>query len=759
MTLRQETGRGPSSPPSVYLNPQASRLAWIERVLAQARHPAHPLLERVKFLALAGAQLDQFFEIQVAGLLQRVEDGDLDPDLAGLSPRQELERIQPASHELADAQHRCWQQELRPALAAQGIRILSWAQVDGRARRLLAQYFRDEVDPLLAPVVVDPAHPFPRPANKGLCLALLLRRRRRRHLGVLTLPASVPRWVAVPAPAGEEWFLPVAELIEAHAGGLFSAYEVLAQATFRATRNSNLYLNEEEARSVMEMVSAEVVNRRKGAVVRLEIDSGAPPEMTEILRANLGLDAWQVYPMPAPVNLPRLLELWRRSARADLKFPPRAPRPLRLAEEPGALFARLRRGDVLLHHPYDSYAPVADFLQAAASDARVRALRITLYRTSEQSPIVRALREGAAAQKAIAAVVELKARFDELSNIRWSQQLEQAGVQVFHGLVGLKTHCKLALVVRRDEDGTLRRYVHLGTGNYNTETAQQYTDFSLLTADPELAAAADAVFRHLTASTPTPPDSALRQAPANLAASLRQLIEREADHARAGRPARLLARMNGLLDKTLIDALYTASEAGVEVDLLVRGVCALRPGLPGRSARIRVTSICGRFLEHSRAVYFANGGEEEVYLSSADWMPRNLYGRVEVMFPVREAALLRRVRDEALLLYLADNVQAWRLAPDGAYQPVAQLDAAERRRIEHFQRLCLGAVPAAGVSAQEVLLQAAQGAIRLAPIEAEAVWTPPPTAAGLEAEPAPAGGPRPRARSRRRPAGTAGRRA
>jgi polyphosphate kinase len=746
-------GSGPTHPPSLYLNPQASRLAWIERVFAQAREAAHPLLERVKFLALAGAQLDEFFEIQVAQLLQRVEDGDLDPDLAGLSPRQELEQIQPASHALAEAQHRCWLEELQPALAAEGIRTLAWAQLDARSRRRMRQYFQDEVDPLLAPVVVDPAHPFPRPGNKGLCLAWLLRRRRRRHLGVVTLPPSVPRWIPVPAPAGEELFLSAAELVQAHAGTLFGAYEVLAQAAFRVTRNSNLYLNEEEARSVMEMVSAEVVNRRKGAVVRLEIESDAPAEMTEMLRANLGLDAWQVYALPAPLNLPRLLELWRRSARADLKFAPPAPRtlPREPGLEPGAgaLFARLRAGDLLLHHPYDSYAPVTDFLQSAADDPRVRALRITLYRTSEHSPIARALM-AAAAHKPIAAVVELKARFDEISNIRWSQQLEQAGVQVFHGLVGLKTHCKLALVVRRDEDGRLRRYVHLGTGNYNTETAQQYTDFSLLTADAELAAGAEAVFRHLTVSAAPPAGSPLPQAPGQLAGALRRLIEREAEHARAGRPARMLARMNGLLDKTLIDALYAAAQAGVEIDLLVRGVCALRPGMAGRSGRIRVTSLCGRFLEHSRALYCANGGDEEVYLSSADWMPRNLYGRVEVMFPVRDANLRRRVRDEGLLLYLADDRQAWRLQADGSYLPAGQLDAGERERIRYFQRLCLGAAPAEGVSAQEVLLRVAQGGERLRPIAAEAVWAPPePSAAAAERQP----------RARRAPSRAGGRRA
>ncbi len=691
---------------TLFFNPMASRLAWIRRVLAEAHQTRHPELERVKFLAIAATLLDEFFEIPVAALLQRIEDGALTPDASGLDARAELSLVDRETHALTGEMHRCWNQQVRPALAARGVRWVNWKQLEASGRRASLRFYRQEVDPLITPVVINPARPFPRVGNKGLCLAFRLRRRRARFLGILTLPRTLPRWLRLPGVGKEECYLPLASLVTAQADELFQGYEVTDAAAFRITRNSNLYLNEEEARSILDLVSGEVLNRRKGDVVRLEIESGAPAGLAESLRANFKLDAWQVFEAPAPVNLPRLLDLWRLSQRAELKFPPLRPRVPDWPREPKAWFERLRRGDLLLHHPYESYAPVNDFLQLAARDPRVQALRMTLYRTDEHSSAMRALAE-AAVHKDVAAVVEIKARFDELSNIGWARSLEASGVRVFHGIVGLKTHCKLALIIRRDEDGKLRRYAHLGTGNYNSETARQYTDLSLFTSHPGLTTGAEEVFRYLTASTrPRRRGSWLVQAPEGLARRLLGLIEREAVHARQGRPARIMARMNGLLDPEIILALYRASRAGVEIDLIVRGVCALRPGLRGISDRIRVKSVTGRFLEHTRALWVANAGAEEVYAGSADWMPRNLHGRVEVMFPILDAEPRRRVRDETLRLYLADDLQSWWLLPDGRYVRMEQLPLRQRRKVLAAQRQLLGAIPASGVSAQDHLLHA-----------------------------------------------------
>ena len=651
-----------------YLNRELSWLAFDRRVLEEAQDPSNPLLERVKFLSISASNLDEFFEIRVAGLVQQIEDGYTEAGPDGLTLFEERDVVARETHQFVDDQYRCWNEQLRPLLAENGIRVLGPEQLDLGAREFVEAYCERELDLLLTPVTVDPAHPFPRVINKALCVAFLLRRRRRSsmtYIGVVAVPRALPRLVRLPSEKTAD-FIFLADLVAHHASRMYYGYDIVSAAAFRVTRNSNLYLAEEESRNLLESVRAELHNRRKGDAVRLEIESDADPEIVERLRTNFQLEPWQVFPVHGPVNLSRLFNIYDQTERPELKFKPFIPRELRLTAKSQDLFEELRRHDVLLHHPYDSYDAVVSFIESAAEDPRVLSIKQTLYRTSEQSLIVPAL-ISAAAKKEVTAVVELKARFDEASNIRWARDLEDAGVQVFHGLVGLKTHCKLSLLVRRDPDGVIRRYAHLGTGNYNANTARIYTDLSLLTADLELTRAVHDVFSFLTAYAEHRNYDPLQVAPLNLAEHCLALIAREAEHARHGRPAHIIAKMNALLDKNIIMALYAASHAGVRIDLLVRGICALRPGVRGVSANIHVSSIVGRFLEHSRIYYFANGGEEEVYLGSADWMPRNLYERVEVLFPVKDPLLGQRVRREILDAYLADKAKARILQKDGCY--------------------------------------------------------------------------------------------
>jgi polyphosphate kinase len=567
-------------------------------------------------------------------------------------------------------QYRCWNRELLPALRKAGIRVLAWDEMSEEARHFATDYYQREVDPLLTPITIDPTHPFPRVLNKAMCLALLLRRKRRGTagpvLGVLTVPRALPRFVRLPSADRTEDFIFLHDLIERNAGAMYRGYEILSRAAFRVTRNSNLYFQEEESRSLLETVRAELHNRRKGDAVRLEIDTNADSEIVDRLRTNFELEESLVYHTDGPVNLSRIMTLYSASSRADLKFKPFVPRELRLNRKSADLFDELRHRDILLHHPYDSYDGVVGFIEAAAQDPRVVSMKQTLYRTSADSPIFQALTE-AAQTREVTAVVELTARFDEASNIRWARNLEDAGVQVFHGIVGLKTHCKLALLVRRDPDGVTRRYAHLGTGNYNPDTSRFYTDLSLLTADPEITAAVHSVFNYLTAHAESDDYRPLLVAPLTLAESFIRLIHREQEHAAAGRPARVIAKMNSLLEQSVVEALYSAAHAGVEIDLIVRGICSLRPGVKNLSERIRVRSIVGRFLEHSRLFYFLNGGDEEFYCGSADWMPRNLFERCEVVFPIRDPQIRTRIRDEILAAYLADTVKARLLRSDGSY--------------------------------------------------------------------------------------------
>ncbi len=648
--------------------------SWMQfnrRVLEEAEDPSNPLLERVKFLAITGSNLDEYVEIRQAGLMQRIEDGYREQGYDGLRPDESLASLTAEIHTFVEAQYRCWNGSLLPELRKQAIRLLEWDELDEEARAYAQAYFQREVDPLLTPIAIDPAHPFPRVLNKALCLALLMRRKRKSSgpqvLGVVTVPRALPRFVRLPAEDGKFDYLLLQELIAQNLSGMYRGYEVQSRTAFRVTRNSNLYFEEEEARSLLETIRVELHNRRKGDSVRLEIETGADPEIVERLRVNFELDEDQVFRGDGPVNLSRLMFFYSDIQRPDLKFPPFTPKPLHLGRKSTNIFDELRQHDVMLHHPYDSYDSVVDFIQQGAEDPAVVSMKQTLYRTSQDSPVFSALIEAAATKEATL-VVELMARFDEASNIRWARSMEDAGVQVFHGVVGLKTHCKLALLVRRDEDGVTRRYCHLGTGNYNPITARFYTDLSLLTCDPQITERVHMVFNYLTAHAEIDDYRPLLVAPLTMAESFLGLIRREMEHARAGRPAHIVAKMNALLEPSVIEALYDASNAGVEIDLIIRGLCILRPGVKGLSSRIRVRSIVGRFLEHSRIYHFANGGDDEIYLGSADWMPRNLFERCEVAFPVRDAAVKARIHDEILPAYLADTVKARIQQTDGTYK-------------------------------------------------------------------------------------------
>jgi len=640
------------------------------RVLEEAEDAGNPLLERVKFLAITANNLDEYVEVRQAGLMQRIEDGYREPGYDGNRPDESLAVLTAEIHSFVAAQYQCWKHQLLPELRKQDIRLMEWQELGEEARAFAQGYFQRDVDPLLTPISIDPAHPFPRVLNKALCLALLLRAKRRSSgpqvLGVVTVPRALPRFVRLPAEEGKFDYLLLQDLIAQNLAGMYRGYEVLARAAFRVTRNSNLYFEEEEARSLLETIRVELHNRRKGDAVRLEIESLADPEIVERLRVNFELEEDQVYRVEGPVNLSRLMFFYGDVKRPELKFPPFTPKPLHLSRKSANIFDEIRQHDVLLHHPYDSYDSVVDFIGQGAKDDAVLSMKQTLYRTSHDSPMFQALIEAAATKEATV-VVELMARFDEASNIRWARSMEDAGVQVFHGVVGLKTHCKLAMLVRRDEDGVTRRYCHLGTGNYNPDTARFYTDLSLLTCDPQITEKVHMVFNYLTAHAEIDDYRPLLVAPLTMAESFLGLIRREQEHAQAGRPAHIVAKMNALLEPSVIEALYAASKAGVEVDLIVRGLCILRPEVKGLSERIRVRSIVGRFLEHSRIFHFDNGGNDEIYLGSADWMPRNLFERCEVVFPVRDPAAKARIHDEILPAYLADTVKARLQQPDGTY--------------------------------------------------------------------------------------------
>jgi len=655
-----------------YINRELSFLEFNQRVLAEAFDDSVPLLERLRFLCISCSNLDEFFEIRVAGLKQLQELGSAQFAADALPIPEQLEAIHRRAVHLVAEQYRCLNEILLPALEQQGISLLGRNDWTPGASAWLEEHFEHEVEPVLTPLALDPSRPFPRIQNKSLNFIVRLSGEdafgRETDLAIVQAPRSLPRVVPVPLPGPQRTFVLLTGIVHTFVQKLFSGIEVRGCYQFRVTRNSDLFVDEEEIDDLRRALEGELAHRRYGAAVRLETSRDCPEDMVEFLQRQFALAEVDTYRVPGPVNLNRLSALYDQLQRPDLKYPAYTPGlPKRLAST-SDLFAAIRLKDMLLHHPYQSFAPVMDFLRQAASDPQVLAIKQTLYRAGSESPIVDALVAAANAGKDVTVVIELRARFDEEANIELSNRLQEAGAHVMYGVVGYKTHAKLAMVVRR-EPGGFRRYCHLGTGNYHPRTARAYTDYGLFTCDDEIGKDVHELFLQLTSLTQTPKLHKLVQSPFGLHDAVLSKLTREADHARAGRPARVIAKMNALVDPQVIEALYRASAAGVQIDLIIRGVCALRPGLPGVSENIRVRSIVGRFLEHSRVFYFENGSEPQMYCASADWMERNFFRRVEVAFPILRPTHRQRILSD-LDFCLRDNCQAWILHADGHYSRV-----------------------------------------------------------------------------------------
>ena len=658
----------PPLPPGRFLDRESSWLAFNRRVLELAEDPDVPLLERARFLAIFASNLDEFFMVRVAGLKRRMATGLAVRSISGLLPREVLENISRITRELSQRHARCLQEDLLPALAKEGIELLRWDECTDDERQRLHSLFREQVFPVLTPLAVDPAHPFPYISGLSLNLAVVVRnpQTEQEHFARVKVPPILPRFVR----ASGERFVPLEDVIAAHLPQLFPGMEVLQHHTFRVTRNEDLDVEEDDVENILQALERELMRRRFGPPVRLEVEETIDPHVREVLVRELGIGEHEVFALGAPLDLTGLHGIADLD-RAELKYPPFLPKTHpELAEvessSPADLFASLRRHDVLLHHPYDSFATsVQTFLEQAAADPNVLAIKQTLYRTSGDSPIVDALIDAADAGKQVLALVEIKARFDEQANIKWARKLEQAGCHVVYGLVGLKTHCKLSLVVRQEGD-KLRRYAHVGTGNYNPKTARVYEDLGLLTADEEVGEDLTRLFNQLSGYAPDTAFKRLVVAPRDLRRQLIEYIGAEADAARRGKPARIRIKANSIVDEVVIDALYEASRAGVDVDIWVRGICALRPGIPGLSETIRVRSILGRFLEHSRLFMFGNGESTTVFLGSADLMHRNLDRRVESLVRLVQQRDVRELR--ALFdLAMDDATSAWQLEGSGEW--------------------------------------------------------------------------------------------
>jgi polyphosphate kinase len=709
--------------PALYTNRDLSWLEFNRRVLEEARDGSVPMLERLKFLAIFSSNLDEFFMVRVGGIRQKVQARiPIGSGADQMSPALQLEKVRVTVGELVAEQYRVLGEEVLPALTDRGIVVRGVGDLTDDERRHVRELFRREIFPILTPLATDPAHPFPHLLNKSLNLAVSLRRPGDADplYAVVQVPGVMQRFVPLPVARGEgqgagedrdrarpasangdlgaittlsgvaslaarpspldpgHAFIRLEDVIRLHLADLFPGMELGRSAAFRLTRDSE-YEIDDEVDDLLEEIEAHVKARRRGHPVRLEIEAGAPADIEQFLTEGLKLHAADVYQIPGPLDLTGLFQVYGVPGYADLRDPPFVPAPVQAFAQASAPWPVIRARDILMFHPYESFSPVVDFIEAAATDERVLAIKQTLYRTSSDSPIVRALQRAADRGKQVTAVVELKARMDEERNIIWAKELEKAGVHVVFGFVGLKTHCKVALVVRRDEDNVIRRYVHLGTGNYNPQTARLYTDLGLFTCHPDFVEDATALFNYLTGYAELPQWKKLLVAPSRLQTVMIEKIDREAANQRAGKPARLLVKVNGILEAAVVKALYRASQAGVKIDIACRGICSLRPGIPGVSENIRVISVVDRFLEHSRVFYFENAGSPEVYVGSADWMDRNLSRRVEVVFPVEQADLKQRVID-VLKLTLADNVKARELLPDGTYRRVRPAEGAPALR-------------------------------------------------------------------------------
>jgi len=657
---------------SAYLNRELSLLEFNRRVLAQAEDPTVPLLERLRFLCIVASNLDEFFEVRVASLLATHQidrtDSVLPETLAA-----DLERASAECRHLIARQYALFNQDILPQLSEYGIHLLHRSERNAAQRAWVKQYFDREVRPLLTPIGLDPAHPFPRVINKSLNFIVELSGKdafgRGSGIAIMKAPRVLPRVIRLPDDLSDKpgsSYCLLSSVIQSHMADLFTGREVVSYSQFRVTRNSDLWVDEEEVKNLRQALQSELHGRQYGFAVRLEVGRSCPAHLADFLLNQFHIDRSRLFTVDGPVNLGRLLEIVNENDQPELKF------PAYVSGYPGKLsgadmFAALRKQDVLLHHPFESFQPVINFIQAAAADPNVVAIKQTIYRAGSNSELVEALISAAERGKEVTVIVELMARFDEEANINWAEKLEKAGAQVVYGVVGLKTHAKMALVLRREPSG-LRRYAHLGTGNYNPTTARFYTDFGLLTADDDLTSDVNEVFIHLTSMTRPKQLASIWLAPFSLHKEIVRAIRNETELAKGGKPGRIIAKMNSLTDESVIKALYDASCAGVKIDLIIRGACALRPGVDGLSENIKVRSIVGRFLEHTRIYYFRNDLKHDTYLSSADWMNRNLFRRVEVAFPIRSPLHKRRVMREGLLPYLKDNVNAWELGSDGRYR-------------------------------------------------------------------------------------------
>src|SRR6184192_1602925 len=687
-----QTARERFGDPKNFINRELSWLEFNRRVLEEAQDPTQPLIERVKFLCIFSSNLDEFFEIRVAGIKQQIESETSDVAADGLSPTETFNQIQRVAHELVATEYELWSKELLPQLAKSGIRVRNVAELGTRRAAWARKFFQEEVFPMLTPLAVDASHPFPDLLNKSHNLLVRAKAQRRGEplLAIVQVPRVVPRLILMPRGKGDDepWeYIYLASLIKQHIAELFPGLILDAVHAFRVTRNSDLYIDEEEADNLLRSIEQELRRSSRGDAVRLEVEADCPKDFRELLLEFFDLGEMDLYKVDGPLSMTHLAPLVSHDAFAKLK-----DRVFQPARDPALpphanIFEVMRKQDVLLHHPYESFDPIVELIEGAAQDPQVLALKITLYRTSGDSPIVEALIHAANAGKQVTAIVELRARFDEATNIQWARRLEEAGAHVIYGVVGLKTHCKALLIVRRDAD-QLRRHVHLGTGNYHQRTARIYTDFSLLTSEPKLTEEVAIVFNTLTGLAGYPGLKKLMVAPFDMHSRLIRLIERERDHARGGKPARIVAKLNALVDQEIIEKLYEASCADVTIDLIVRGICCLRPKIPGLSDNIRVISIVGRFLEHSRIFYFENAGQPKVFLSSADWMPRNFYRRIELAFPVENPALRDQIINEVLPSFLHDRVKARELQPDGKYRRLKPEGSEPRAQAQwHFREV------------------------------------------------------------------------
>src|ERR1700731_2847730 len=664
--MEQETS-SVLSESSLYNNRELSLLEFNQRVLEEAQDLSTPLLERLKFLCIVASNLDEFFEVRVAGLKQQRQSNISAPGPDGMSPGEQLAAISSPVRRMVDDQYRIWKQELVPALEENSIFFLGCDELTNEEKQYYTKYFEKSVYPVLTPLAVDPVHPFPQLLNKSLNVAVELEGSGiSTNLAVVQVPRILPR--LLPYRAGEQGmyrYIFIGNLIQVHVSSLFYGVKVKGSYQFRVTRNSDLYLDEEETDNLLETIELELRKRSRGDAVRLEVQQDCPRHIADQLLQTFGLTGDDLYQVDGPINFLRLMPVISEVDRPDLKFRPFVPAIVTASDEEEDIFSQIRRRPILLHHPYESFQTVLDFIEQAAEDPNVLAIKQTLYRTSGDSPIMTSLVEAAQSGKQVTAVIELKARFNEAANIKWARTLQDAGVHVVYGIAGLMTRAKVALVVRREEDG-IRRYLHLGTGNYNPSTARLYEDFGLLTCDPEITNDSAELFNWLTGISVFPELKKINAAPKALHQFVLEMIEREIDHAKSGKRAAIFGKVNALVDEEVIEALYLASQAGVKINLLVRGVCCLRSKMPGVSDNVTVRSIVGRFLEHSRIYRFENAGNPEVYLASADWMARNFFRRVETCFPVENADLRAQI-DQILDIYWKDNVKAREQGPEPTY--------------------------------------------------------------------------------------------